>query len=71
MGQRFRSLVELQNSISLENFDVLPSDSRSSCAYCGLDIFELLYKNDNEAFIRCNLCNSLWVISSETLLCVD
>lgn len=67
MGQRYHSLEELKNSISLDNFDILPLESENKCVYCGLNIFELLYKNDLETFARCNLCNSLWVIPSNSL----
>ena len=71
MGQRFHSLKELKKSISLDNFDILPAEAENKCVYCGLDIFELLYKNDLESFVRCNLCNSLWVITSNSLLYSD
>ena len=64
MFQRFRSIFELKRKIPLENFEVLPVDSDNKCVYCGLDLFEILYQDEFKTYVRCNLCNALWIISS-------
>ena len=64
MFQRFGSIFELKRKIPLENFEILPDESDNKCAYCGLDLFELLYQDEFNTYVRCNLCNALWIISS-------
>ena len=62
MFQRFQSIFELKKIIPLENFEALPSDSDNKCIYCGLDLYELLYGDEYNTYVRCNLCNALWII---------
>jgi hypothetical protein len=64
MFQRFGSIFELKKNIPLENFEILPGGSDNKCVYCGLDLFELLYQDEFNTYVRCNLCNALWIISS-------
>ena len=64
MFQRFRSIFELKREIPLENFEILPEESDNKCTYCGLDLFEVLYQDEFNTYVRCNLCNALWIISS-------
>jgi len=67
MFQRFKSLYELKSIFSLENFEVLPGESENRCMYCGLDLFETLYKDECYTYVRCNLCNALWILPCESL----
>jgi len=67
MFQRFKSLLELKRSLSLENFEVLPDKSENRCVYCGLDSYEILYQDGRNSYVRCNLCNALWIIPCDSL----
>ena len=67
MFQRFDSLYELKTTLPLENFCTLPVDTENKCIYCGLDLYEILYEDDFNIYARCRLCNSFWIISTNSM----
>lgn len=67
MFQRFKSYRELKSSLSLDNFEILPIETENRCVYCGLDLFEILYEDGRNTYVRCNLCNAFWIIPGKSL----
>lgn len=62
MFQRFDSLYELKKCLALENFESLSPESDYKCKYCGLDLYEVLYKDQLNKYVRCHICNALWIL---------
>jgi len=66
MFQRFKSLYELKKCLSLENFEALSEGSDFKCKYCGLDLYEVLYKDKINKYVRCHICNALWILPRDS-----
>jgi hypothetical protein len=67
MFQRFKSYHELKSSLSLDNFGILPDESEYRCVYCGTDLYEILYEDECNTYVRCNLCNAFWIMPGNSL----
>jgi len=66
MFQRFESFYELKKFLPMENFEVMPDNSDCKCKYCGFDLYEVLYKDQSKKYVRCHLCNALWILQRDT-----
>lgn len=62
MLPKFLSKTEMEFYIPMERFNYWPEDTFSFCPKCGMDSFELLFKNKLEIYIQCRICNALWII---------
>jgi hypothetical protein len=67
MLQRFESLHEMKSCLPRENFGILPEKSENKCVYCGMDLYEVLYENEYNTYVRCNLCNTFWIMPKRSL----
>ena len=61
---KFRSKAQMNLYVPMQEFERWPEDTFSFCPKCSYESFELLYENESEAYIRCHLCNALWIIKS-------
>jgi len=46
------------------DFQEWPDGTFAFCPRCGLDSFELLYRDESQFLVRCRLCNTFWSVKS-------
>jgi hypothetical protein len=64
MIPKFRSKAQMRLYYPVENFELWPEDTFSFCPQCGMDSFELLCEGSLEAYVKCRVCGTLWVIKA-------
>jgi len=64
MFPRFEATKDLATKIPPCDFQDWPDGTFSFCPKCGLDSFELLYKDEGQFLVRCRLCNTYWSVKS-------
>jgi len=71
MLSKYRSKSRMGLDCPLEKFEWWPDGTYSFCPRCGLDLFELLFRTDNSAYIKCSVCGAQWIADSHSRVCLE